>query len=48
MGKGGKVNEKNNDCYGIKNLEVTDGYFGAPLHQMNGEQVEDLRDMLIR
>lgn len=42
------LDEKNNDCYGIKNLEVTDGYFGAPLHLMNGEQVEDLRDMLIR
>lgn len=42
------LDEKNNDCYGIKNLEVADGYFGAPLSQMNGDQVEDLRDMLIR
>lgn len=42
------LDEKNHECYGIRNLEVTDGYFGTPLSRMDGGQVEDIRDMLIR
>lgn len=41
--------DENNSCtHGITNWELTDGYFGAPLHQMTPDQVEDARDMLIR
>ena len=41
--------DENNSCtHGIANWELTDGYFGAYLHQMTPGQVEDARDMLIR
>ena len=42
------LDSKNSDCCGISNWEVSDGYFGALLCQMDGEQVEDIRDLLIR
>ena len=42
------LDEKNSETYGITNWEVQDGYFGLPLSEMNGDQVEDVRDMLIR
>ena len=34
--------------YGISNWEVKDGFFGGSLGEMNPEQVEDARDLLIR
>lgn len=34
-------------CYGIKNLELSDGCFGMALCDMNGTQIEDIRNLLI-
>lgn len=42
------LDEKNSETYGITNWEVTDGYFGMLLSEMSADQVEDVRDMLIR
>ena len=35
------------ETYGITNLELKDGCFGAPLCELSGAQIEDLRDELI-
>ena len=37
----------NEPSHGISNLELTDGCFGLPLHEMNGLQVEAVRNQLI-
>lgn len=42
------VDWKNPECHGITNLELTDGCFGAPLWQMDGNAIEDVRCALIR
>lgn len=42
------LDSRSSDCHGIANWEVTDGWFGAPLSRMDGNQVEDIRDLLIR
>lgn len=34
--------------HGIQNIELVDGCFGAPLWQMSGNQIEDLRNLLIK
>jgi len=42
------LNRENSENYGIQNIELTDGCFGAPLWQMSGSQIEDVRCALIR
>ena len=36
------------ETYGISNLEVTDGIFGKPLYLLNGEEIEEIRNLLIK
>ena len=43
-----EVGKNNADSLGIKNLEVLDGHFGAPLSKMGPAEVEDTRVSLIR
>ena len=38
----------NEPCHGISNLELSDGCFELPLCDMNGTQVEEIRNKLIR
>ncbi len=35
------------ETYGISNLEVSDGIFGKPLYLLNGEETEEIRNLLI-
>ena len=41
------LNNLQTDRFGIQNLELTDGCFGLPLCDMNGDQLEDVRNTLI-
>lgn len=41
------LQNRSQDCCGIKNWELSDDYFGTPLHAMNGNQTEDIRNDLI-
>ena len=43
-----EVCKNNCDNFGIKNLELCDGYFGAPLADMSPAQLEDARVSLIK
>lgn len=36
------------ETYGISNLELSDGVFGKPLYLLNGEETEEIRDLLIK
>ena len=42
------IGENNKDTFGIKNLELCDGYFGKPLALMSPAEVEDARNYLIK
>lgn len=35
------------ETYGIDNLELCDGVFGKPLYLLNGEETEEIRNLLI-
>ena len=35
------------EAYGIPNLELSDGVFGKPLYLLNGEETEEIRNLLI-
>ncbi len=37
----------NDETYGIDNLELCDGVFGKPLYLLNGEETEEIRNLLI-
>lgn len=37
----------NSEAYGIPNIELTDGVFGKPLYLLNGEETEEIRNLLI-
>lgn len=37
----------NDETYGIDNLELCDGIFGKPLYLQNGEETEEIRNLLI-
>ncbi len=41
------LNTINDETYGIDNLELCDGVFGKPLYLLNGEETEEIRNLLI-
>ena len=41
------LNAQNDKTYGIQNIELTDGCFGAPLWELDGNRLEDIRNDLI-
>ena len=43
-----EIGKNNADSLGIKNIEVLDGHYGAPLSKMSPAEVEDVRTSLIK